>query len=120
MAKYARSPQLGARTSGYDMVPGAAAFKFGHDNRAEYTNLDISVSELVAPMLMRRKAPPLRRFNRERRLAVILATDVVGFSSPKASDAATMLDALKAHHSDIFDPAVEQPHGRIVMLMGDG
>ena len=38
MAKHARTPQKGARTSGADMVPGEAAFKLGHDSRAENTN----------------------------------------------------------------------------------
>ena len=56
----------------------------------------------------------------ERRLAAIFATDVVGYSSLMANDEAVTLEALKAHRSDIFDPAVKQHHGRIVKLMDDG
>jgi adenylate cyclase len=56
----------------------------------------------------------------ERRLAAILAADVVGYSRLMAADEAGMLQALKAHRADLFDPATRKYNGRIVKLMGDG
>src|SRR6202166_2427964 len=55
-----------------------------------------------------------------RRLAAILAADVVGYSRMMGADEAGMLAALKRHRETIFDPAVAAHHGRIVKLMGDG
>ena len=55
-----------------------------------------------------------------RRLAAILAADVVGYSRMMASDEAGTLAALKRHREVVFDPAVTQHGGRIVKLMGDG
>jgi adenylate cyclase len=56
----------------------------------------------------------------QRRLAAILAADVVGYSSLMANDEAATLSALKAHRLEVFDPAVARHKGRIVKLMGDG
>lgn len=56
----------------------------------------------------------------DRRLAAIMAADVVGYSSLMADDEAATLEALKEHRIQIFDPAVKQHRGRIVKLMGDG
>jgi TolB-like protein/class 3 adenylate cyclase len=55
-----------------------------------------------------------------RRLAAILAADVVGYSRMMATDEAGTLAALKRHREAVFDPAVAQHNGRIVKLMGDG
>ena len=55
-----------------------------------------------------------------RRLAAILAADVVGYSRMMASDEAGTLTALKRHREIVFDPAVAQHGGRIVKLIGDG
>ncbi|MEX0851746.1 MAG: adenylate/guanylate cyclase domain-containing protein [Bauldia sp.] len=55
-----------------------------------------------------------------RRLAAILAADVVGYSRMMAGDEAGTLAALKRHREIVFDPAVAQHHGRIVKLIGDG
>ena len=55
-----------------------------------------------------------------RRLAAILAADVVGYSRLMAEDEAGTLAALKAHRREIFDPETEKRGGRIVKLMGDG
>ena len=55
-----------------------------------------------------------------RRLAAILAADVVGYSKLMAEDEAGTLAALKAHRRDLFDPETERHGGRIVKLMGDG
>jgi adenylate cyclase len=56
----------------------------------------------------------------ERRLAAILAADVVGYSRLMGGDEAGTLAALKRHRETIFDPAVAAHHGRIVKLIGDG
>lgn len=55
-----------------------------------------------------------------RRLAAILVSDVVGYSSLMREDEAGTLAALKQHRSEIFDPAIAKRNGRIVKLMGDG
>jgi adenylate cyclase len=56
----------------------------------------------------------------ERRLAAILATDVVGYSRLMGADEAGTVAALKRHRETIFDPAVAAHNGRIVKLIGDG
>ncbi len=56
----------------------------------------------------------------ERRLAAILATDVVGYSRLIGADEEGTIAALKALRSDIIDPKLAEHHGRIVKLMGDG
>ena len=56
----------------------------------------------------------------ERRLAAILAADVVGYSRLMERDEAGTMAALKARRTGILQPAVARHHGRIVKLMGDG
>jgi len=55
-----------------------------------------------------------------RRLAAILAADVVGYSRLMEQDEAGTLAALKAHRSQFIDPLIANHGGRIVKLMGDG
>jgi adenylate cyclase len=55
-----------------------------------------------------------------RKLAAILATDVVGYSRLMASDEEGTLAALKRHRQTVFEPAVAAHQGRIVKLIGDG
>jgi adenylate cyclase len=55
-----------------------------------------------------------------RRLAAVLAADVVGYSRMMSVDEVSTLAALKRHRETVFDPAVAQHKGRIVKLMGDG
>ena len=55
-----------------------------------------------------------------RKLAAILAADVVGYSRLMGVDEAGTLAALKRHRETIFDPAVAAHNGRIVKLIGDG
>jgi len=55
-----------------------------------------------------------------RKLAAILAADVVGYSRLMGADEAGTLAALKRHREAVFDPAVAAHHGRIVKLIGDG
>jgi adenylate cyclase len=55
-----------------------------------------------------------------RKLAAILAADVVGYSRLMAADEAGTLAALKQHRQTVFEPAVAAHQGRIVKLIGDG
>lgn len=56
----------------------------------------------------------------QRRLAAILAADVVGYSRLTGTDEEGTLAALKALRRELIDPKVEQHHGRIVKTTGDG
>ena len=56
----------------------------------------------------------------ERRLAAILAADVVGYSRMIAADEAGTLSALKTIRAEIIDPLIEDHGGRIVKTTGDG
>jgi len=55
-----------------------------------------------------------------RKLAAILAADVVGYSKLMGADESGTLNALKRHRETVFDPAVAAHNGRIVKLIGDG
>jgi len=55
-----------------------------------------------------------------RKLAAILAADVVGYSRLMASDEEGTLAALKWHRQTVLEPAVAAHRGRIVKLIGDG
>jgi class 3 adenylate cyclase len=56
----------------------------------------------------------------ERRLAAILAADVVGYSRLMGIDEVSTLEALKAHRRELVDPSIASHHGRIVKTTGDG
>jgi TolB-like protein len=56
----------------------------------------------------------------ERRLAAILAADVVGYSRLVEEDEAATLAALKSLRQQVIDPLLAEHKGRIVKLMGDG
>ncbi len=56
----------------------------------------------------------------ERRLAAILAADIVGYSRLMRADEEGTLARLKALRADLFDPTVAQHHGRVVKTTGDG
>ncbi|MHC4611210.1 MAG: adenylate/guanylate cyclase domain-containing protein, partial [Planctomycetota bacterium] len=58
--------------------------------------------------------------NVQRRLAAILAADVVGYSRLIRADEEGTLAALKILHKDLIDPKIAEHHGRVVKLMGDG
>src|SRR5215217_1854090 len=55
-----------------------------------------------------------------RRLAAILAADVVGFSSMMERDEEGTLRLLKATQRDLIEPRVREHQGRIVKTTGDG
>jgi class 3 adenylate cyclase/pimeloyl-ACP methyl ester carboxylesterase len=56
----------------------------------------------------------------QRRLAAILAADVVGYSRLMQADEVGTLEALKAHRRELIEPAIAAHHGRIVKTTGDG
>jgi adenylate cyclase len=56
----------------------------------------------------------------ERRLAAILAADVVGYSRLMGEDEEGTLAVLKTLRRELIDPKVEEHHGRIVKTTGDG
>jgi TolB-like protein/class 3 adenylate cyclase/cytochrome c-type biogenesis protein CcmH/NrfG len=56
----------------------------------------------------------------QRRLAAILAADVVGYSRLMERDEKRTLAALKERRKTILGPLVAQHQGRIVKVMGDG
>jgi class 3 adenylate cyclase len=56
----------------------------------------------------------------ERRLAAILAADVVSYSRLMEIDEVGTLNALKAIRRELVDPAIVSHHGRIVKTTGDG
>jgi TolB-like protein/Flp pilus assembly protein TadD len=56
----------------------------------------------------------------ERRLAAVLAADVVGYSRLMGEDEARTLARLKALRRDVVQPRIADCKGRIVKLMGDG
>jgi adenylate cyclase len=55
-----------------------------------------------------------------RRLAAILAADVVGFSSMMEKDEEGTLTQIKALQREIIEPRVRNHHGRVVKTTGDG
>jgi adenylate cyclase len=62
----------------------------------------------------------LERVRVERRLAAILAADVVGYSRLIGLDEEGTLERLKAHRRQLVDPKISEHRGRIVKTTGDG
>jgi TolB-like protein len=56
----------------------------------------------------------------QRRLAAILAADVVGYSRLMQLDEAGTLATLKSRRTEVLQPVVSRHRGRVVKLMGDG
>jgi TolB-like protein len=56
----------------------------------------------------------------QRRLAAILAADVVGYSRLMESDEAGTLAALKARRKSVLEPLVARHQGRVFKVTGDG
>ncbi|MCV3242241.1 adenylate/guanylate cyclase domain-containing protein [Mesorhizobium sp. ZC-5] len=56
----------------------------------------------------------------ERRLAAILAADVVGYSRLMGANEEQTLGVLREHRREFFDPTVVKHGGRIFKMMGDG
>src|SRR5262245_30558893 len=56
----------------------------------------------------------------QRRLAAILAADVVGYSRLMEADEAGTLAVLKARRKDVLEPLVAKHQGRVFKVTGDG
>jgi adenylate cyclase len=56
----------------------------------------------------------------ERRLAAVLAADMVGYSRLMEVDEAGTLARLKTHRIELIDPAITKNRGRIIKTTGDG
>jgi class 3 adenylate cyclase/TolB-like protein len=56
----------------------------------------------------------------QRKLAAILAADVVGYSRLMGADEGGTLRQLKAHRRSLVDPSIARHRGRIVKTTGDG
>jgi TolB-like protein/class 3 adenylate cyclase len=56
----------------------------------------------------------------ERKLAAILAADVVGYSALMEVDETGTFERLRAGRKELFEPEIDKHHGRIFKLMGDG
>src|SRR5712691_8046235 len=56
----------------------------------------------------------------ERRLAAILAADVVGYSRLMGANEEATLAELKRHRRELVDPKITEHRGRIVKTTGDG
>jgi adenylate cyclase len=56
----------------------------------------------------------------QRKLAAILAADVVGFSLLVGENETRALAALKSHRQDLIDPEIARSGGRIFKTTGDG
>src|SRR5712691_11615673 len=56
----------------------------------------------------------------ERRLAAVLAADMVGYSRLMEVDEAGTLARLKTHRMELIDPAIAKGRGRIIKTTGDG
>lgn len=56
----------------------------------------------------------------ERRLAAVLAADMVGFSRLMEVDEAGTLARLKTHRVELIDPAISKNRGIIIKTTGDG
>ena len=56
----------------------------------------------------------------KRKLAAIMAADVVGFSRLTGADEDRTPARLRALRSDLIDPAIAAHHDRIVKRTGDG
>src|SRR5271167_540315 len=67
-----------------------------------------------------RRETLMERKPAQRRLAAILAADVVGYGRLMSVDEMGTLTSLKAHRRELIDPAIAGHHGRIVKTTGDG
>jgi adenylate cyclase len=56
----------------------------------------------------------------KRKLAAILAADVVGFSRLASTDEDRILARLRALRSDLIDPTIAVHNGRVIKRTGDG
>src|SRR3712207_2023073 len=56
----------------------------------------------------------------ERKLAAILAVDIVGYAALMEADETGTFERLRAGRKELFEPEIAKHHGRVFKLMGDG
>ena len=56
----------------------------------------------------------------KRRLAAIMAADIVGYARLVETDEAGTLEAVRSLWRDLLVPLAREHHGRVVKSMGDG
>ncbi len=56
----------------------------------------------------------------ERRLAAVVAADMVGYSRLMEVDETGTLARLRTHRIELIDPAIAKNRGRIIKTTGDG
>jgi hypothetical protein len=83
----------------------------GHLNARAAATFEV---DLVKPIYPGETLPPVRR------LAAILAADVVGYSRLMGADEEGTLAALKALRRELADPKIKEHRGRVVKTTGDG
>src|SRR5690606_35905781 len=64
--------------------------------------------------------PPMAQPTVERRLAAILAADMVEYSRLMEVDETGTLARLKTHRLELIDPAIAKNKGRVIKTAGDG
>ena len=69
---------------------------------------------------LRRQEPVMDGKPVERRLAAVVAADVVGYSRLMGADEIGTLRALSAYRRELIDPTIGAHRGRIVKTTGDG
>src|SRR5215510_1941886 len=74
----------------------------------------------AGPRTVPRRPAQGRPARMTRKLAAIVAADVVGYSRLMGADEAGTLAALKAHRRELVDPKIAAHQGRIVKTTGDG
>ena len=75
---------------------------------------------VVGVVLSSRRLGEVMKQPIERRLAAILAMDVVGYSRLMGTDEEGTLERLKSHHRELINPKITEHRGRIVKTTGDG
>ena len=72
------------------------------------------------PMSCYRNDGKVGPMSENRKLAAILAADVVGYSRLARADEDRILARLRALRSDLIDPTISVHNGRVVKRTGDG
>src|SRR5262245_40007172 len=80
----------------------------------------LEIGETRAPGCSQRGAWPGGAMTAQRRLAAILACDVVGYTRLTERDERGTLARVKTYRKDLVEPLVSEHQGRIVKLTGDG
>src|SRR5512134_3934851 len=66
------------------------------------------------------RPPEMAEERIQRRLAAILAADVVGYSRLMERDEQTTLAAVRSRQREVLEPLIAHHEGRIFKLIGDG